>query len=52
MRARDVMTSPPFIVAPGASVRDTARTMLDNHISGLLVVDEGARWSESSRKAI
>jgi len=41
MQVRDVMTSSVISVNVDATVLDAARTMLDNHISGLPVVDRG-----------
>lgn len=39
MRAHHIMTRKVIKVAPGDSVTDAARLMLDNHVSGLPVVD-------------
>jgi CBS domain-containing protein len=39
MRAHHIMTRKVIKVAPGGSVTDAARLMLDNHVSGLPVVD-------------
>ena len=43
MEACQVMTSPTITISPGANVRQAIRTMLDNHVSGLPVVDENGR---------
>lgn len=43
MDACQVMTSPTITISPGASVRQAIATMLDNHVSGLPVVDENGR---------
>jgi CBS domain-containing protein len=43
MEACQVMTSPTITISPGASVRQATRMMLDNHVSGLPVVDEKGR---------
>ena len=40
MRARDVMTTDVLTVTPETSIADAAKLMLDNHISGVPVVDE------------
>lgn len=40
MKVRDIMSSPAITVTPDASVRDVARIMRENHISGVPVVDE------------
>ncbi|HEX9904908.1 MAG TPA: CBS domain-containing protein [Propylenella sp.] len=42
MRARDVMTADVTTVAPGASIAEAARLMLDRRISGLPVVDRSS----------
>ncbi len=39
MRAHHIMTHTVITVAPDASITDAARLMLDNHVSGLPVVD-------------
>lgn len=39
MRAHHIMTRKVITIAPGASIMDAARLMLDNHVSGLPVVD-------------
>lgn len=39
MRAHHIMTRKVITVGPGASIMDAARLMLDNHVSGLPVVD-------------
>jgi CBS domain-containing protein len=43
MEAGQVMTSPTITISPDASVRQAIRIMLDNHVSGLPVVDENGR---------
>ncbi|WP_457584776.1 CBS domain-containing protein [Ensifer canadensis] len=43
MRAKDVMTTTVVNVSPDHSVRTAARIMLDNHVSGLPVVDDDGR---------
>jgi CBS domain-containing protein len=40
MEAGQIMTSPTITISPGASVRQAIKMMLDNHVSGLPVVDE------------
>ena len=40
MRARDVMTTDVLTVTPETSIADAAKLMLDNHISGVPVVDQ------------
>ena len=40
MKVRDIMSSPAITVTPDVSVRDVARIMRENHISGVPVVDE------------
>ena len=40
MKAKDVMTSAVISIEPEASVLEAARRMLQNHISGLPVVDK------------
>lgn len=39
MRAHHIMTHKVITIAPGASIMDAARLMLDNHVSGIPVVD-------------
>jgi CBS domain-containing protein len=39
MHVRDIMTRDPIAVAPSETVREIARIMLDNEISGLPVID-------------
>lgn len=39
MRAHHIMTRKVITIAPGASIVEAARLMLDNHVSGLPVVD-------------
>lgn len=39
MRAHHIMTRKVITIAPSASIVDAARLMLDNHVSGLPVVD-------------
>jgi CBS domain-containing protein len=39
MRAHHIMTRKVITIAPDASIMDAARLMLDNHVSGLPVVD-------------
>ncbi len=41
MKARDIMTTPVLTVTSQWPVQDAVRLMLDNHVSGLPVVDEG-----------
>jgi len=43
MRADEVMTRNPTTIAPGASVADAVRSMLEARVSGLPVVDAGGR---------
>lgn len=43
MRVKDVMTTSIVKLSPDNSVRQAARIMLDNHISGLPVVDDEGR---------
>ncbi|WDZ78373.1 CBS domain-containing protein [Ensifer adhaerens] len=43
MRVKDVMTTSVVKLSPDNSVRQAARIMLDNHISGLPVVDDDGR---------
>lgn len=43
MKAKDVMTAKVVTVSPDHSVRHAARIMLDNHVSGLPVVDDAGR---------
>ncbi len=43
MEARQVMTSPTITISPDASVRHAIESMLQNHVSGLPVVDENGR---------
>lgn len=43
MKARDVMTTRVVTVTPDHSVRHAAEIMLDNHVSGLPVVDDDGR---------
>ena len=45
MNASDVMTRNILSVRPDASVAEAIRLMLDNHVSGLPVIDEAASWS-------
>jgi CBS domain-containing protein len=40
MRAHQIMTRQVITVASGAPIVEAANTMLQNHISGLPVVDE------------
>lgn len=40
MKVRDIMSSPAITVTPDVSVRNVARIMRENHISGVPVVDE------------
>jgi CBS domain-containing protein len=40
MKVRDIMSSPAITVTPDTSVRDVARIMRENHISGVPVVDD------------
>ena len=46
MRARDVMTTDVLTVTPETSIADAAKLMLDNHISGVPVVDEFGQLEE------
>src|SRR5689334_7074596 len=39
MQVREIMTSPAITVSPTTSIRDVARTMRENVISGVPVVD-------------
>jgi len=39
MQAKDIMTTSVVSIGPEASIQDAAQLMLDNHISGLPVVD-------------
>jgi CBS domain-containing protein len=43
MEAQDVMSSPVFSITPTESVTSAIRTMLQNHISGLPVIDAQGR---------
>jgi CBS domain-containing protein len=43
MRARDIMTTSVVTVAPGTTIQDIARTLLDRRISALPVVDTAGR---------
>src|SRR5665213_1161253 len=43
MQARDVMVSPVVTVRKGATVRDVARTLLEKHISAVLVIDSAGK---------
>ncbi len=43
MKAEDVMTRDVISVVPDATVLEAARLMLQHHISGLPVVDEGGK---------
>jgi CBS domain-containing protein len=43
MRADDVMTRDPMTIAPGATVAEAVRTMLDARVSGLPVVEASGR---------
>ncbi|HWK64722.1 MAG TPA: CBS domain-containing protein [Rhizobiaceae bacterium] len=43
MKASDVMTTKVATVTPDHSVRHAAKIMLENHVSGLPVVDDGGR---------
>ncbi|MFJ6324766.1 MULTISPECIES: CBS domain-containing protein [unclassified Rhizobium] len=43
MLVHAIMTSPAIVVHPETSIAEAAKTMLDNHISGLPVVDASAR---------
>lgn len=43
MRARDIMTRSVVSVSPDHSVHHAARLMLDNHVSGLPVLDDDQR---------
>ncbi len=43
MLAQDVMTTAVVKLSPDNSVRQAAQIMLDNHVSGLPVVDDGGR---------
>lgn len=43
MIARDIMTTKVVAVRPNASLRDIARTLLENHISAVPVVDDDGR---------
>jgi len=43
MQAQDVMTTKVVTARPDTSVRDLAKLMVENRISGLPVVDEGGR---------
>jgi len=43
MRVKDVMTTSVVKLSPDNSVRQAARIMLDNHVSGLPVVDDEGR---------
>jgi CBS domain-containing protein len=40
---RTVMSAPPIVIGPSASVKRAARTMADNKIGCLPVVDQGGR---------
>ena len=40
MRVRDIMTTDPIAVAPGTLLKEAARLMVRNQVSGLPVVDE------------
>lgn len=39
MNAADIMTREFVVVAPDCSITDIAKTMIENHISGVLVVN-------------
>ena len=41
MQTRQIMTQNVIAVSPETSVADAARTMLDNRISGLPVIEDG-----------
>lgn len=41
MNAADIMTRELIVVAPDCRIADIATTMIDHHISGVLVVDDG-----------
>jgi CBS-domain-containing membrane protein len=41
MKAKDVMTSTVISVQPDATILQAARQMLQHHISGLPVIDQG-----------
>jgi CBS domain-containing protein len=43
MKASDVMTTKVVTVTPDHSVRHAAKIMLDNHVSGVPVIDDGGR---------
>jgi CBS domain-containing protein len=43
MKAKDIMTTPVLTVGRYATVPEIARIMLERHVSGLPVVDEGMR---------
>jgi len=43
MLVHAIMTSPAIVVHPETSIAEAAKTMLDNHISGLPVVDASAK---------
>ena len=43
MNAADVMTRTILSVAPDSTIAEAVRTMLDNRISGLPVIDEAGR---------
>lgn len=43
MKVRDVMTIKVVTVSPDHSVRHAAKIMLDNHVSGIPVVDDAGR---------
>jgi CBS domain-containing protein len=52
MRAHQIMTRKVISVKPGTSISDAANTMLQQHISGLPVLNGSATWSASSREVI
>ena len=50
MKVEDVMSTKLITVSPDNAVRQAARLMMENRVSGLPVVDDGEGWSALSRK--
>lgn len=41
LKAKDIMTTPVTTLTPGQEIRDAARILLERHINGAPVLDEG-----------
>ncbi len=52
MKVRDVMTIKVVTVSPDHSVRHAAKIMLDNHVSGIPVVDDAGRLALFAERGV